>query len=66
MQILGSSSTEDGFTDGLNFIENKVTKFEFENSTTIRVPHIGFNNISYLTKTLAYSKNINLKDNFYL
>lgn len=65
MQILGCSSTEDGLTDGLNLVENKVTKFEFKNSTPIRVPHVGFNNISYLTKDFSLFKNINLKDNFY-
>ena len=63
--MLGCSSTEDGFTDGLNLVENKVTKFEFKNSTAIRVPHVGFNNVSYLTKDFSLFKNINLKDNFY-
>ena len=28
MQILGKSSTEDGFTEGLGLVDNEVIKFE--------------------------------------
>ena len=30
MQLLGDSSTEDGYNKGLKIVQNKVTKFEFD------------------------------------
>ncbi|MGJ1317223.1 imidazole glycerol phosphate synthase subunit HisH [Sphingobacterium spiritivorum] len=42
MQILSSSSNEDGEHLGLGFIETRVEKFEEENLT---IPHVGFNQI---------------------
>ena len=64
MQLLGSSSTEDGYTEGLKFVKNKVTKFSFKQKD-IRIPHVGFNNISRFNKDFNLLKDINLKDNFY-
>tara|TARA_B100001250_G_scaffold411871_1_gene441596 strand:- start:2440 stop:3060 length:621 start_codon:yes stop_codon:yes gene_type:complete len=65
MQLLGSSSTEDGYTKGLEFINNKVTKFEFSAEQNLRVPHVGFNNIKNLSENFSLFKNIKKKDNFY-
>ena len=45
MQLLGSSSEEDGGAEGLRLIENKVTKFKSEKSNFIKIPHVGFNTI---------------------
>jgi glutamine amidotransferase len=42
MQLLGLSSTEDGFNTGLGFIEGTVTKFD---NTKMKVPHVGFNQV---------------------
>ncbi len=64
MQLLGSSSTEDGYTKGLEFVNNKVTKFS-STDKDIRVPHVGFNNISKFSEDFYLFKNINSKDNFY-
>ena len=43
MQLLGASSTEEGFTSGLNFFDRKVEYFS--NDHDIKVPHIGFNSV---------------------
>ena len=64
MQLLGSSSTEDGYTKGLEFVNNKVTKFS-STDKEFRVPHVGFNNISKFSEDFYLFKNINTKDNFY-
>ena len=42
MQLLGMSSTEDGFNKGLGFINAKCEKFD---NSVIKVPHVGFNQI---------------------
>lgn len=42
MQLLGMSSTEDGFNNGLKFVNSTVTKFD---STRMKVPHVGFNQV---------------------
>jgi glutamine amidotransferase len=42
MQLLCNSSTEDGFSKGLAFINAEVTKFEEEN---LKIPHVGFNQV---------------------
>jgi len=43
MQLLTKSSTEDGFTLGLNFIDAEVTRFE---QNSFRIPHVGFNQVN--------------------
>jgi glutamine amidotransferase len=51
MQLLGISSTEDGFNDGLKFVNGDVTKFD---STNLKVPHVGFNQVVFANDTLLY------------
>ncbi len=65
MQLLGDSSTEDGYNKGLKIVQNKVTKFEFDKENVLRVPHVGFNNITDLSKNFPLFKDINSSDNFY-
>jgi len=62
MQLLGKSSTEDGLTEGLGLIRNEVTKFDLKQ---LRIPHVGFNNITKKTNSFRLLKNCNEKDNFY-
>lgn len=45
MQLLGRSSTEDGFTEGLSLIDAPIERFSFED-TEIKVPHVGFNTVT--------------------
>lgn len=61
MQLLGISSTEDGFNDGLKFINGDVTKFE---SSTLKIPHVGFNQVVFANDTLLY-KNFPPMADFY-
>ena len=65
MQLLGDSSTEDGYNKGLKIVQNKVTKFEFDKENVLRVPHVGFNNIADFIKKFPLFKDINSSDNFY-
>ena len=45
-QLLGISSTEEGYENGLNLIPLKVDKFTF-NTTEFKIPHIGFNSVKF-------------------
>jgi len=63
MQLLGKSSTEDGFTEGLNIFDGIVEKFTFQNNE-FKVPHVGFNNVSYPENSILYS-NLNNNSDFY-
>lgn len=42
MQLLGNTSTEDGFNEGLGFVNAYCEKFD---NTNIKVPHVGFNQV---------------------
>jgi glutamine amidotransferase len=42
MQLLGISSTEDCFNEGLGFINGYVEKFD---NNLVKVPHVGFNQV---------------------
>jgi glutamine amidotransferase len=61
MQLLGISSTEDGFNDGLKFINGDITKFD---SSTLKIPHVGFNQVVFANDTLLY-KNFPSMADFY-
>ncbi len=52
MQLLGVSSTENGFNKGLGFINGQVTKFS---NNDIKVPHVGFNQVK-INKTFKLYK----------
>jgi len=45
MQLLGTSSTEDGQTPGLGLVPNLVTRFSSNNDIKIKIPHIGFSEV---------------------
>lgn len=51
MQLLGISSTEDGFNNGLGFIPGYVDKFD---SSKIKVPHVGFNQVKVNNQLKLY------------
>ena len=53
MQLLGKSSTENGFTEGLGFFDGICEKFD--PSTGIRVPHVGFNDVEKPKETKLYA-----------
>jgi glutamine amidotransferase len=43
MQLLGLSSTENGFNNGLSYVNGEVTKFD---NSQVKVPHVGFNQVN--------------------
>ena len=45
-QLLGISSTEEGYENGLNLIPLKVDKFKLDKSQ-LKIPHIGFNSVNF-------------------
>lgn len=53
MQLLGKSSTENGLTEGLGFFDGKCEKFE--SSADLRVPHVGFNDVTIPANTRLYN-----------
>ena len=65
IQLMSNSSFEDGITSGLNLINQKTIKFEF-NKQNLRVPHIGFNSV-YIeeNKNNLLYKNIKNNSDFY-
>lgn len=46
MQLLGSRSSEDGETVGLNLIPASVEEFSINEVGALKIPHIGFNQVS--------------------
>ena len=61
MQLLCNSSIEDGFSNGLAFINADVTKFEEQG---IKIPHVGFNQVIKNTDSILF-QNINNDSDFY-
>ncbi|MBT5400246.1 imidazole glycerol phosphate synthase subunit HisH [bacterium] len=61
MQLMGESSTEGLYTDGLGFIKGMVSKFS---APDLKIPHVGFNQVS-INKNTRLFKNINDLSDFY-
>ncbi|MCF6246329.1 MAG: imidazole glycerol phosphate synthase subunit HisH [Desulfobacula sp.] len=61
MQLIGSKSYEVEETKGLGWISGESVKF---NSKTLKVPHVGWNNISYTNKNVLFD-NIPDQTDFY-
>ena len=59
MQLLGSSSSEDGETDGLGLIDARIDQFDKGLTKDLKIPHVGFDlvqsgNGSRLFKDMPY------------
>lgn len=54
MQLLGSRSTEDGETTGLNLIPTPVEEFSVDDVGTNKIPHIGFDQVSSRTDSCLF------------
>ena len=46
MQLLGLSSTEDGFCLGFGFVDAAVERFDNNACSDIKVPHVGFDTVA--------------------
>lgn len=61
MQLLGKSSTESGFNEGLGFVDGKVERFI---NSQIKVPHVGYNQVAINSQSRLY-KSIQQNPDFY-
>lgn len=64
MQLLGMSSTEDGYTEGLGFFDGKCEKFEA--SAELKVPHVGFNDVEIPEESRLYADLENHSDFYFV
>lgn len=64
MQLLGSQSTEDGMAQGLGLVPNKVERFNNTKNPTLKVPHVGFNTVTFSDNKGLFS-NLPRKSDFY-
>ena len=55
MQLLGSSSSEDGNTQGLGLVSNTVQKFTNTVDTRLKIPHVGFSEVKHDSNTKLFS-----------
>ena len=63
MQMLSSSSEENGLNDGLNFISGKVLRLD-KLGCRLRIPHVGWNEVNHQESTPLF-KNIPQSIDFY-
>lgn len=54
MQLMGLSSTEDGFQEGLRMIDCPVERFDDGKSEGLKIPHVGFNTVSVNKKSKLF------------
>jgi len=66
MQILFNTSEEGGLIPGLGYINGDIRRFRFENGSSLKVPHIGWNEV-YSTDmgNVVVLKDIEPATNFY-
>jgi glutamine amidotransferase len=62
MQLFAKSSSENGFHNGLNWIDGEVIKLELPSN--LLIPHVGWNNIEIKKSTSLFS-NYKDKSHFY-
>jgi len=56
MQLLGQSSTEDGFTEGLSLITSKSEKFDNNHNPEVKIPHVGFNSVYFPENSILFQQ----------
>jgi len=61
MQLMGKSSNEESFMQGIGLVDGEVTKF---NSDKLRVPHVGFNQVIVNSNSKLYD-GIKTESDFY-
>ena len=64
MQLIGKSSTENGYTKGLGFIDCVVRPFNKKEVKNQKIPHVGFNSINF-NKENKFLKGIKSNSDFY-
>ncbi len=61
MQLLGTSSNEDGIHQGLSFVDAQCSKFE---DNGLKIPHVGFNQVR-TDKSLVLYNGFGVEADFY-
>src|SRR5258708_6203777 len=64
MQLLAKSGDEDGPSNGLGWISGEVKRFEFADPT-IKVPHVGFNQVEFAPNASPLYKGLGTGADFY-
>jgi len=64
MHLIGKSSTENGYTKGLGFIDNVVKSFTKKEVKNQKIPHVGFNSIKF-NKENKFLRGIEPNSDFY-
>ena len=64
MQLMGTSSTEDGMTIGLNLIPAAVDRFTPNEVGTRKIPHVGFDRVQSKQGSILF-RNLTGNDDFY-
>ena len=54
MHLLFDSSSEDGHTKGLGIVEGKVERFLPKKTVNLKIPHVGFNEVSFDKKNFFF------------
>ena len=63
MQLMGDSSTEDSYSDGLGFIKGAVSKFS---ESSLKIPHMGFNQVNINNNSKLFKGLNNLSDFYFV
>ena len=64
MQLLGQSSTEDGFTKGLSLITSKSEKLNNDHNSEVKIPHVGFNSVYFPENSILF-QHLEKESDFY-
>jgi glutamine amidotransferase len=64
MQLLGTSSTEHGLTEGLGLVQNEVVRLANSEINPIKIPHVGFNRVQ-ISKESKLFEQIPIDASFY-
>jgi glutamine amidotransferase len=63
-QLMARSSTESGYSRGLNLIDATVERFKFDQSEKFKIPHVGFNEVEFPENNIFF-EGIKNKSDFY-
>lgn len=62
MQLMGMSSTEDGFSEGLKFIDGDVRIFD---NKDLKIPHVGFNQVHFNPRSKLFDGLLDYSDFYF-
>ena len=64
LQLLATSSPEDGFTKGFGFLPHLVERFAFTPTSDLPIPHIGYNTVKF-SKATGLFNDLQQESHFY-